>query len=139
VVYAGEGHRVRRPVGWAEGGFYATPMAQGLRLAGTVEIAALDAQGNAKRIAYLARRGAEMFGDLPAPSSDWIGYRPTLPDSRPVIGAAPGVKRVIHAFGHQHLGLTLGGITGRIVTDLAEGRQPNIALDRFSPGRSFLA
>jgi len=139
VVYAGEGHRVRRPVGWAEGGFYATPMAQGLRLAGTVEIAALDAPVNAKRIAYLARRGAEMFGDLPAPSSDWIGYRPTLPDARPVIGAAPGAERVIHAFGHQHLGLTLGGITGRIVTGLAEGRQPNIALDRFSPGRSFLA
>jgi D-amino-acid dehydrogenase len=139
VLYAGEAQRVTRPVGWAEGGFYATPMAQGLRLAGTVEIAALDAPVNRARIAYIARRGAEMFGALPAPSSDWIGYRPTLPDSRPVIGPAPGQDRVIHAFGHQHLGLTLGGITGRIVTDLAEGRQPNIATDHFRPDRSFLA
>ncbi|WP_407495128.1 NAD(P)/FAD-dependent oxidoreductase [Pseudooceanicola sp. MF1-13] len=137
VLYAGEGHRVTRPVGWGEGGFYAVPMAKGLRLAGTVEIASLDAPPNRKRLAYLQRRGQEMFGDLPAPSGTWLGHRPTMPDSLPMIGFAHGSSRILHAFGHQHLGLTLGGITGRIITDLAEGRQPNMDIKGFDPARAF--
>lgn len=137
LLYAGEDHRLTRPVGWGEGGFYAVPMARGLRLAGTVEIAALDAPENAGRLAYIARKGAEMLGPLPAPDSHWLGFRPTMPDSLPVLGPSPASERIIHAFGHQHLGLTLGGITGRIVTDLAEGRQPNLDLAPFRPDRSF--
>jgi glycine/D-amino acid oxidase-like deaminating enzyme len=60
-----------------------------------------------------------------------------MPDSMPVIGHAPHSDRIIHAFGHQHLGLTLGGITGRIVADLAEGRMPNLPIAAFSPNRRF--
>ena len=112
-------------------------MARGLRLAGTVEIAAIDAPKNRNRLDYLARKGREMFGDLPAPTSDWIGFRPTMPDSLPVLGYAPGTDRIIHAFGHQHLGLTLGGITGRIVTDLLEGRQSNLSIEPLSPTRRY--
>jgi D-amino-acid dehydrogenase len=112
-------------------------MAAGLRLAGTVEIASLDKPANRGRLAYLARKGREMLGDLPEPTSEWLGYRPTLPDSLPVIGVAPGKERVIHAFGHQHLGLTLGGITGRIVADLAEGRAPNADISAYAPGRRY--
>ncbi|WP_375174803.1 NAD(P)/FAD-dependent oxidoreductase [Pseudooceanicola sp.] len=137
LMFEGEAGRVTRPVGWVEGGFYATPMAAGLRLAGTVEIAALDKSANRGRLAYIARRGREMLGDLPEPASEWLGYRPTMPDSLPVIGLAPGKERVIHAFGHQHLGLTLGGITGRIVADLAEGRAPNADIAAYAPGRRF--
>jgi D-amino-acid dehydrogenase len=137
LLYSGEAHRISRPVGWAEGGFYAVPMARGLRLAGTVEIAGRDAPPNPARLAYLERRGHEMFGTLPAPTSSWLGFRPTMPDSLPVIGRSPASERIIHAFGHQHLGLTLGGITGRIACDLAEGRQPNIAIDAYRPGRRY--
>ena len=137
LLYGGEGHRVSRPVGWSEGGFYAVPMARGLRLAGTVEIAALEAPENAGRLAYIARRGAEMLGALPAPDSHWLGFRPSMPDALPVLGPSPHSDRIIHAFGHQHLGLTLGGISGRIVADLAEGRQPNLDIAPFSPGRSY--
>ncbi|MCU4653433.1 FAD-binding oxidoreductase [Roseibacterium sp. SDUM158016] len=137
LLYSGEAHRISRPVGWAEGGFYAVPMARGLRLAGTVEIAGRDAPPNPARLAYLERRGQEMFGTLPAPTSSWLGFRPTMPDSLPVIGRSPASERIIHAFGHQHLGLTLGGITGRIACDLAEGRQPNIAIDAYRPGRRY--
>ncbi len=137
LLFVGDAHRVTRPVGWAEGGFYATPMARGLRLAGTVEIAALDAPPSANRLAYLARRGAEMLGPLPAPDATWLGFRPTFPDSLPAIGPSPASPRILHAFGHQHLGLTLGGITGRIVTDLAEGRAPNQPIAAFSPARRF--
>ena len=137
-MYPGEAGRVTRPVGWSEGGFYAVPMAGGLRLAGTVELAARDAAPNPSRLAYLERRAGEMFAGLPAPATTWLGHRPTLPDSLPVIGPAPGTDgRVIHAFGHQHLGLTLGGITGRIVADLAEDRAPNLPLDPFRADRRF--
>jgi glycine/D-amino acid oxidase-like deaminating enzyme len=137
VLYAGEAHRISRPVGWSEGGFYAVPMATGLRLAGTVEIAALDAPKNQGRINYIARKGAEMFGDLPPPTSDWLGFRPSMPDALPVIGPSDVSDRIIHAFGHQHLGLTLGGITGRIVADMVEGRQPNLEVNSFRPQRRY--
>eukprot|EP00903_Cladosiphon_okamuranus_P019056 g17533.t1 len=137
LMFRDEAARVTRPVGWGEGGFYAVPMARGLRLAGTVEIAGLEAPANAGRLAYLKRRGQEMLGPLPDPDSSWLGFRPTLPDSLPAIGFAPGSDRILHAFGHQHLGLTLGGITGRIITDLAEGRQPNQDIAAFDPGRAF--
>ncbi|OWU83274.1 amino acid dehydrogenase [Oceanicola sp. 22II-s10i] len=137
LLFAGEADRVSRPVGWSEGGFYSVPMARGLRLAGTVEIASLDAPVNRRRLSYIARRGAEFLGPLPEPTSEWLGFRPTLPDSRPAIGASPGSPRILHAFGHQHLGLTTGGITGRIIADLAEGRQPNMDIAPFDPGRRY--
>ncbi|WP_027257805.1 NAD(P)/FAD-dependent oxidoreductase [Leisingera aquimarina] len=137
VMYQSEAHRVTRPVGWGEAGFYAVPHAQGLRLTGTVEIAALAAPMNTRRLDYIARKGTEMLGELPAPSSEWLGYRPTMPDSLPVIGRGPQSERVLYAFGHQHIGLTLGGITGRLIADLAEGRQPNIDLAPYAAGRRF--
>ncbi|MFD1195323.1 NAD(P)/FAD-dependent oxidoreductase [Seohaeicola saemankumensis] len=138
LIFSQDGHRITRPVGWAEGGFYAVPMAQGLRLAGTVEIARLSAPENQGRLDYIARKGAAMLGALPAPDSHWLGFRPTLPDSMPVIGYAPHSDRIIHAFGHQHVGLTLGGITGRIVADLAEGRLPNMSIAAFASNRRFV-
>ncbi|MBS8229197.1 NAD(P)/FAD-dependent oxidoreductase [Vannielia litorea] len=137
LMFAGEAARVTRPVGWAEGGFYAVPTARGLRLAGTVEIAALGAPPNRERLAYLARRGAELLGPLPARDAEWLGFRPTMPDALPVLGPAPGAPRILHAFGHQHLGLTLGGLTGRIIADLCEGWQPNLALEPIRPDRRF--
>ncbi|KIC21488.1 NAD(P)/FAD-dependent oxidoreductase [Leisingera sp. ANG-Vp] len=137
LMFDGEAQRVTRPVGWGEAGFYAVPHAKGLRLTGTVEIAALDAPVNRSRLDHIARKGAEMLGPLPEPASDWLGFRPTLPDSLPVIGPSPQSDRVLYAFGHQHIGLTLGGITGRLITDLAEGRQPNIDLAPFAADRSY--
>lgn len=135
LMFSDEAGRITRPIGWAEGGFYAVPMARGLRLAGTVEIAERDAPVNHARLDYLIRKGAEMLGPLPAADSHWLGRRPTLPDALPVIGPTRAAPRIIHAFGHQHLGLTLGGLTGRIVADLTEGRQPNIDLRPFAPER----
>jgi len=137
LLYAGEAHRISRPVGWSEGGFYAVPMAKGLRLAGTVEIAALDAPANPSRLSYLARRGNEFFGPLPTPNETWLGFRPTMPDSLPVLGVSPTSDRIIYAFGHQHLGLTLGGISGRIVADLVEGRQPTMPIEAYRPDRRY--
>jgi D-amino-acid dehydrogenase len=138
LMFAGEAQRVTRPVGWAEGGFYAVPHADGLRLAGTVEIAALDAPVNPRRLDYLARRGAEMLGPLPAPDSSWLGFRPTLPDSLPVLGRSAQSQRLLYAFGHQHVGLTLGGLTGRLIADLAQGRDPGVDLAPFAADRRYM-
>ena len=71
------------------------------------------------------------------PASDWLGFRPTLPDALPVIGRSPRSPHVLYAFGHQHVGWTLGGITGRLVAELATRREPSVDLapfrvDRFS-------
>lgn len=135
ILYRNHGALVSRPVGWAEAGFYATPMEHGLRIAGTVEINAIDAAFNTGCTDYLQRKSGEMFGDLGTPDDTWLGHRPTLPDALPVIGHSKNSDRVIFAFGHQHIGLTLGGITGRIVTDLALGQTPDCNISEFSPQR----
>ncbi len=135
VLYRNHGSRLSRPVGWAEAGFYATPMADGLRIAGTVEINAIDAAFNKKCTDYLQVKSHDMFGDIGSPDDTWLGHRPTMPDSLPVIGYSKNSKRIIYAFGHQHIGLTLGGITGKIVTDLAQGREPSCNINDFSPER----
>lgn len=132
VLYRSFGNLVSRPVGWAEAGFYATPMADGLRVAGTVEINAIDAPFNTERTDYLHRKSEEMFGPLNAPDDTWLGHRPTMPDSLPVIGPSKTSDRVILAFGHQHIGLTLGGMTGKVVVDLAQGRAPSVDIQDFS-------
>ncbi len=135
IIYHDHGSMLSRPVGWAEAGFYATPMAEGLRIAGTVEINAIDAPFNNKCTDYLQRKSHEMFGDLGKPDNTWLGHRPTMPDSLPVIGHSTTSNRILYAFGHQHIGLTLGGITGKIVTDLAQGREPYCNITDFSPQR----
>ena len=135
VLFKKHADLLSRPVGWAEAGFYCTPMAEGLRAAGTVEIAALDAPLNPRRTAYLARKAQEMLGPLGEPDSEWLGYRPTLPDSLPVIGNSPAHDNILYAFGHQHIGLTLGGITGKLVAEMAQSGKPNNALADFSPLR----
>jgi D-amino-acid dehydrogenase len=135
VMYNDHAGLLSRPVGWADGGLYATPMNAGLRIAGTVEIAGLGKTKSPGRIAYLTRKSHQMFGDLGTPDADWLGFRPTLPDALPVIGKSAVADNILYAFGHQHIGLTLGGITGRIVADLAEGRVPNFDISPFDPGR----
>lgn len=68
----------------------------------------------------------------------WLGHRPTLPDSLPVLGRAPKNPSIVLAFGHSHIGLTLGPITGRIVADLISGRDPRIDLRPFAAERSYI-
>ena len=135
IQYADQQHLVNRPVAWADCGFYATPMNEGLRFAGTVEIAGLSPKKNPRHLDYLARKAQTMFDLEREPTTSWLGYRPTLPDARPVIGSGRKDERIIHAFGHQHIGLTLAGITGRLVSELAAGEPPCVNLQPFHPDR----
>ncbi len=135
IQYEGQQGRLSRPVAWVESGFYATPTDLGLRFAGTVEIAGLSPEKNQKCLNYITRKSREMFNLTSSPDSTWLGFRPTLPDSLPVIGASPVNENILFAFGHQHIGLTLAGITGKLISELAQGAVPSIDITPFRPDR----
>lgn len=130
---------IGRPCGWAERGLYMTPMAHGLRVAGTVELAGLDPRKAAGLTGLLARSAREALPALREPgvvqTDDWLGFRPTFPDGLPVIGRSRASERVVYAFGHQHVGLTLGGLSGMVVADLLAGREPPLDLTVVDPRR----
>lgn len=121
---------------FAERKFVATPLACGLRIGGAAEFGGLEAKANYQRsraLATLAKRY------LPALKTDggttWAGHRPTTPDSLPVISPSRIDPRVIYAFGHGHLGLTLAATTGRLVADLIFGRPAAIDMTPYSVAR----
>ncbi len=136
VVYPGFETMLNRPVGWSPGAFYLTPMSHGLRAAGTVELGGLSDAKRQGNIDHITRHARKLLPDLPeTPESTWVGHRPTMPDSLPVIGRSSRTPEIILAFGHQHVGMTLGGITGRLVAQIADGEQPLVDLTPFSPDR----
>ena len=124
---------ISRPVCYAQHGFYLTPVNGGIRAAGTVEFGSFERRINAVRTKKIASVAHSLIQGLGDPTSEWLGFRPSMPDSLPVIGPSGKDKRILYAFGHGHIGMTLGGITGRIIADLVSGRKP--ALD-ISPLRA---
>lgn len=124
-----------RPVCPTSQGFYLCPMAGRLRAAGTVELGGLTHPPSQARIDRLIAGARAIFPDLPEPSRNWMGFRPSLPDSLPVIGHGQNGPDVIHAFGHGHIGLTLAPITALLITDLVAGRAPRRDIEALRPGR----
>lgn len=127
--------RLTRPACPTTRGFYLCPMEGRLRVAGTVELGGLTAPPSAHRVAKLIEGARAIFPDLGPPDRDWMGFRPSMPDSLPVISASGGGNSVIHAFGHGHIGLTLAPITARIVAAIAAGRQAPLDLAPYRVGR----
>ena len=126
---------LQRPTCPTARGFYFCPMAGRLRVAGTVELGGLTLPPSPHRVRKLVEGARAFFPDLGEPDRDWMGFRPSLPDSLPVIGPSQGGAEVIHAFGHGHLGVTMAPITARIVADLVAGREPPIDISICRPGR----
>jgi glycine/D-amino acid oxidase-like deaminating enzyme len=135
VEYTLDATPIRRPVCPVERGIYATPMTGRLRVAGTVEFGGTARPATLKRWALLDRGARELFPSLPRPSSQWLGFRPSMPDSVPVIGRARGAPGVMLAFGHGHLGLTLAAVTAELVAAELGGKADANALAPFSPRR----
>jgi D-hydroxyproline dehydrogenase len=116
-------------------GFYFCPMSGRLRVAGTVELGGLDAPPSLHRVDRLVQGARAFFPWLGEPDRSWMGYRPSIPDSLPVIGWSAGGPGVIHAFGHGHIGLTLAPVTAEIVADLVAGRTPALDLTPYRANR----
>ena len=130
----------RIPTADGDGKFVATPMQLGLRFAGTVELAGLAAPPNWQRARILLEQGRRMLPGLAKEHAEerisvWMGHRPSLPDSLPVIGPSRATPDVIYAFGHGHVGMTAAPMTGKIVADLVAGRPPSIDIAPFSASR----
>jgi D-amino-acid dehydrogenase len=117
-------------------GFVVTPIAGGVRVGGAVELAGLDAPPNYARSDVLLGKAKRFLPGLQtAGGTRWMGFRPSLPDSLPAMGWAPGDARVVYAFGHGHLGLTQSAATAEIIGALLSGKEPPLDLRPFHPAR----
>ncbi|UVK47824.1 FAD-binding oxidoreductase [Mesorhizobium sp. AR07] len=127
---------VKRMLIFSGHGFVITPLETGLRVGGAVELGGIERPPNYARSKALLRKAQKFLPGLDAAGGrEWMGFRPSLPDSLPVIGRAPGNRPVVYAFGHGHLGLTQAAATGRLIRDLVLGQTPPIDLAPFSPQR----
>ncbi|MDO5642123.1 MAG: FAD-binding oxidoreductase [Paracoccus sp. (in: a-proteobacteria)] len=117
-------------------GFMVTKLDTGIRVGGAVELGGLDAPPNYKRAeAMLAKAKSFLPGLKTEGGRQWMGFRPSLPDTLPVIGPSRASTRVTYAFGNGHLGLTQSAAMARLVADLVTGQPPAIDLSPFSPTR----
>ena len=134
-MFPNDARLLNRPVGLADAGLYLSPLEEGLRAAGTVELAGLNARPNQGRLNYIERVVRRVLPEATARGSDWLGFRPTMPDSLPVIGQSSKNSSVFYAFGHHHIGITLGGITGKLIQQLIDREPTTIDLSPYSPNR----
>jgi D-amino-acid dehydrogenase len=130
----------RHPIMPSDGKMSITMMAQGLRIAGQVELAGLEAAPNWRRAEILRDFALRTFPGLPRDLLAsrvrlWMGHRPSTPDGLPCIGPARATPDVVHAYGHGHVGLAAGAITGRLVADLVSGKPPVIDPAPYRPQR----
>jgi D-amino-acid dehydrogenase len=136
VMYSDPRLELPFPVSSAEGKLFVTPMETGVRIAGQAEFAGIYAAPNYQRAEVLAQHMRRMFpGVSSADTTQWMGRRPSMPDSMPVIGPSAKVANVYYAFGHGHIGLCGGAPTGRVIADLIAGRKPAFDVAPFRVGR----
>jgi D-amino-acid dehydrogenase len=117
-------------------GFVVSKLTSGVRVGGAVELGGLDLPPNFARADAMLTKAARFLPGLrTSGGTQWMGFRPSLPDSLPAIGPLPGRADVLCAFGHGHLGLTQSAGTAELVADLLTGRPPDLNLQPFAPGR----
>ncbi|MCJ8144396.1 FAD-dependent oxidoreductase [Ancylobacter sp. A5.8] len=127
---------LRRQLTFGGHGFVVTPLSTGIRVGGAVELGGLKLAPNYKRsAAMLAKAAAFLPGLNTEGGRQWMGFRPSLPDSLPVIGPSSASSRVLYAFGHGHLGLTQSAATGRLIADIIAGRTPPFDLSPLRANR----
>jgi D-amino-acid dehydrogenase len=127
---------LEREVIFAERKFVVTPMAMGLRVGGAAEFAGLEAPPNFARSRALLELAMRYLPGLNgAGGRAWMGHRPALPDSLPIIGRSPHHPNAFFAFGHGHLGLTMAATTARLLSALVQGADPGLDLRPFRVDR----
>ncbi len=127
---------VKRQLIFSGHGFVVTPLSTGLRVGGAVELGGLDRPPNFARAKAMLSKAALFLPGLETRGGrEWMGYRPSLPDSLPVISASKTAPRVVYAFGHGHLGLTQAAATGRLVRALISREELPIDITPFAADR----
>ena len=131
-----EGTQLSRSVYDVDGAYVMTPMENGLRVTCGVELNQRDADDNLAQLELAEKRVVEAIAlDGKTEAELWRGARPSLPDSKPIIGPAPKHENLWFAFGHGHLGLNSGPITGKLIAQAMSGETPDVDLQRFSANR----
>lgn len=121
TTYTDLGWNLDLPIGLADHGFIASPLVDGLRIGGAVELAKPETSPNFGRAKAMREKLRRYIPSLPEGGTEWMGRRPSTPDSLPVIGQHPADNRIVFAFGHGHLGLTLSAVTARLVASAMSG------------------
>jgi D-amino-acid dehydrogenase len=127
---------LKRQLTFPDHGFVMTPIAGGVRVGGAVELAGLEAPPNFERSKNMLRKAKRFVPELvDTGGKEWMGFRPSLPDSLPAIGPARSNPQLICAFGHGHLGLTQAAATAELVAAMVEGAAPAMDVAALSPTR----
>jgi len=130
------GVTLRHSIIWPARAFMVSPIAGGIRVGGTVEMAGLHAPPDYRRAKIVVERAREALPELQVrDASEWMGHRPALPDTVPIIGPSAKVPGVYYATGHGHLGLTYAATTARIIADLVSGQSPPLDITPYRVNR----
>ena len=130
------GIELDRPLIYMDHHLGITPIPGGLLLAGTDELAGLRAPADYTRADLLIEAARKLFPELSTHGAEkWMSFRPSHPDSLPVIGRSPRQDNVYLAYGHGHIGFSLGAITGELIGQLVDGEKTTLDLEPFRPTR----
>lgn len=131
-----EAFDLKRQLIFGSHGFVMTPLSTGIRVGGAVEFAGLEAEPNYKRSEIMLQKAKKFLPSLGTSNgTQWMGFRPSLPDTLPAIGHATASNKITYAFGHGHLGLTQSLATAKLVADLVAERPTAIDMTPFNPSR----
>ena len=130
------GIEMRHSIIWPARAFMVTPTAGGIRVGGNVEFAGLDAAPDYRRPRVLVRHAQRALPGLTVEdATDWMGHRPALPDTIPIVSPSSRVPGVWYATGHGHLGLTFSATTARLLADMMTGVEPSLDMTPFRINR----
>ena len=136
LIFQNPGITVNNSIMDADAKFVASSMAAGVRCAGTAEFAGLDALPDYRRAQVFVRLAKYLFPDIDTKDTiEWMGSRPSFPDSLPCLGGIPGKKGLFCAFGHSHYGFGMAPNTGRVVASIVTGEPVNIDLTPYQISR----
>ncbi|MEE2689875.1 MAG: FAD-binding oxidoreductase [Pseudomonadota bacterium] len=136
LVFRNPGVQLNNAIMNVESKFVVSSMNAGVRCAGTAEFAGVDAAPDYRRAKVFGKLAKEMFPDLNTnDTEEWMGPRPSSPDSVPFLGEIPGFENIYAAFGHGHTGMTMGPKTGEVIASLIAGENPGIDMHPYRINR----
>ncbi|MCV0424549.1 MAG: FAD-dependent oxidoreductase [Roseibium sp.] len=136
ITIPSPGVTVKRMIMLPGHGFVVSPLSTGLRVGGAVEFGGLKLSPNWKRVDAMVTKARLFYPGLKTDGGErWMGYRPSIPDSLPVISPASKHEGVFYAFGHAHHGLTEAAVTGELIADMIEGKTSVIDVKPFAADR----